>query len=791
MVSRWFRAWGMTISMFICSVALGFEIPDYENHQHVYFVPVDYGFRPDRVIDAALNAERPAWVTVYETTADAPVGMDSSTVRAIDAVWASWREQGADTREGFLLLLDMDRREIRAVAGSRWDAEIGLHTTRLGELIDEHFMPHAIAGDMDMALAELIEGVDSEIGNALAALARKAWLVRTAQIAIPAVLLLIALLSAGFAARRRRQTALKAAAAFAAQVAAWMKQLDQAEENLAGLSMDVELRDRLVDLKLKGPESVKAFHRVSEQLEDLHAGLAGLRRVIQQRQRQTETIGSLEVEAWRTAGRDLRLPFEVDTGELSGRLFESRTRKVSFEPDRFMDNLEATWTAVSAGWDLITDAVQASLSTAERDFDLTGRDALLASLDAVGLSARWAAAHPLSTNPAALWRDLDLVRRQDPVAYLKRLAELAELEDDLMLRTARVIDAKNRVIQAQTDSVEPSVNGLDTIIDDSNRDPAGAEVIARDFAGRLAVLGQAGEDADAYVERSIDVIEAFTAWRECKVALLVAVQTASDQITHAAEANADLRRRLDQSRSRVAAMIARHEHHTLREGWIEIAEAAEDLHQADTALEQARAALAQKRHVRAEQLAKRSLNEHGEAVVDLEELSSVLDELDHHFGEATTLFDKVDQLRAEYERQLKHVRGFGNLESLKASDLRYTELKATWTIGPADWEARHTQLKDLISFWKSTVKRAQRTWENELLEKEAATMFVQAQSSSQGSGGSSDSSSFGSSFSSSRSSYSSMSSRSSSRSGGSSFSSSSRSGGSSFGGGTRSGGRRF
>ncbi len=807
----------------VAAPAAAVEVPDFALDQRVYLAPDDYAFATRTVRGAAGATERDIHVVVFEQVIDGTIeaGHVSETEDAVEAVWAAWLlHDDFDAQESCVVVLAMDDREVRILAGSRWDSELGLHNEALGVLIDQHFMPKATANDMDGALGDLVTGLDQEIGRRLAAhleeAAETARQVATEQrrteqyrsfravlgMVKPALKgLLILLIIVGAVLLRQRYV--RKARDLAQEVfAERLQKLDRAEETVADFRLDREMRDRLVELRLKGEHTRELFDEVTSEVDEIAVGIEALRDRAVECKGRSDCAFFLSIQAHKDAMWALDELIKVDTGEVQHKLFDERTRKISVQPTEFMNQLEQRYTKAREGWQRLLDATEASLRRAEQDFPTAELEQIRETVAEAGLNERWLADHPLFEDPGAAWAELDELRRADPIAYLEKLTWSMDAEDDLAEEIDGVIEDIDRARKAYGGVRDLDLGGLDTVFGSDAYDPVAARDVADATMQDLAKAAAAAEDADAVDELASRVVVACEAVHNRRQFAAEAVIRAPVRVEEAREAVAKLPQRLDEAKAGATALLEDHSARSLETAWREVAEAAQDVLDAQDAFERAEACLADRDHVGAVLACDQAMDEHASAVANLEQIVAVVGQLKANRTEFDRLAATLDAERSRCAQALAHLGPFGSTADLAPGDDLLARLRASGPKdGPADWSQRLIEVKAVIASWSSAVNNAkvERSRQDRLIRQEAndladwrrasrshsrddSSPFRSRRKSSFGYSSSSRKSSFG------RSSFG----RSSSRSGGRSFGSRRRSGGRSTGSRRkRSGGRKF
>jgi hypothetical protein len=741
--------------------ASALEVPPFDPEQHVVLVPRDPSFRTVAASAAVAQASHPAYVVVFARVIDGHIEPDheTETEDAIEAVWEAWStDPRFDPAESNLTVLALDDREVRIRAGTRWDAELGLAQSALLPLIDRGFMPRAQAGDLDGALAGVVTELDREVDRRLGSRSRARLARNGAAGAGGLGLLGAAVFGAVGRGRRARR-------AFEAAIAHWRRAIEQAEQRWAELGLDVELRDQVVALKLRGPATRALVDDVTARLDRIRVGLDAMRRRVDE-VAQGARGGPLAVAAWRAAISALNAPFEHDTGAGTG-LFEPERRTVQITPAQFEADLDAEWRAARAGWDRVVDAVAASMRTARDDLPADDLERMRAALAGAGLPVGWVGEHPLAADPDGTWDRLDGLRREDPVAYLDAIEAAIAADDVLEQQVAALIGGREAAIAARAEADQVDVSGLDTVTagdDDPERLRADVDAQLEALAHALATPG----DADAVAALAVAATEAGERLGQLRRAIAEAVRDGARRVEEARSEVAALDEAVRGARGRLHDALAHHAPATVAGAAAELAEADEDQLQAHRALAEAEAALAGRAHLAAVRAAEAAVAEQREALVDLKELSEALARAEAERNVALDLWASLEGVRARHGLS-------ASAGDLADGDRQLQALRGQWD-APGDWAARLAAVHAVMAAWRAgeaaAAERArQRERERRDAERRRAAAVSSARSSSFSSGRAS-----GSSYRTSASSSSS----SSSRSAGRSYSSSGRSAGRKF-----------
>lgn len=739
----------MLLLLLALPLSWALDIPTPTEDQRVYKVPARWNLPVRAVTEAAGRTERKVWVVAYERVIDGSIapGRASETEDAIEQVWANWevRTDGVfSPQTDALVLLGMDDREVRVRMGSEWDARLGLHNDKLLPLIDDHFLPRAAASDYDGGLAALVTAVDRAVADGLAAVAQreadaKAVATAAAETAARRIAednaraeaervaaeeraelvrtvapwagggLIVAVAGAGAALGRRRARA--AEASFRANVAGRRGRLELAENTFASFRVDTELRDRIVELRLKGPVTLGAFEEVSTTLDRIQVGLAALRERLDTLEKGV-AAGPLSAAPWEAAEAALEAPFQVETGRILHRLFASPSETVELVPAPFMEALEADYTRARAGWERLLDAVDASLRRATDDLTVEPLVQHHLALDAAGLPRAWAGAHPLAADPEASWAALEALRTSDPVAYLDAL-DGALADAALAAETvSTVLTGKGEVEAARARALAVPDPG-DTVVEDvPHRDPALALAHAKALHAaldRLLQLDEAGTNSAEERLAAIDFDAVADAWDELAVrrsSLARTVVSVAGALAAGEKRVGELHARFVATRAAAERLAGEHAAHAMGGVWAEVGEAASDLAQADAALASAREALATRRHAAAEEAVERATVEHGEALANLEQLTALMGRLVAAKADVLRQLATLDEARADFVTELAGYGAFGNLHLLSGGDQLHAALRGEPDTGRIDWQARQDRLRAVISAWSGATRSA-------------------------------------------------------------------------------------
>ena len=526
-------------------------------------------------------------------------------------------------------------------------------------------------------------------------------------------------------------------------------------------------RDAVLGLLEHSGRTAELRDAVTREIDALYAVIRAMEAHVQ-RCRARGRGAWISLAAIDAARAALTQPFEADTGELNQRdLFAPLTRRLTVDPARLQDDLDARFKATLTGWERLRDAAARQLRPATELFPHARLDALLADLDAAGLPHRWIADHPLigdDAADAAVYEAADALRWVDPVAYAERIDALLAAEAAIAARVDRLMDARRRALAAR-DAVPDLPAPADGLRLDPADDPALALARARAALQRLDALLAAppAPPDDAQVLAAADEAQAaFAVVSDQILAVQLAAADTADLVAAAPRALDDAERNRDDAAA--AAADARRYHVDVEvDGWLTAARDA--LHRGHHDLDEARRALAERRLVAARRAARAALDRAAEA--------------SREAARARAQVRALEDLRARYEEQVRRLPQTraarnANLQLYGAApDLPEPALPAV--TGPARYADLNRDLDAVLDAWQERVrqahfrhldaqKRAHELAEQEALRKQVA-LARRSSGASWSSGSSSRGSSWSSSGSSSRAGSWSSSSRSSSRAG--------------------------
>ena len=623
---------------------------------------------------------------------------------------------------------------------------------------------------------------------------------------------LVGLVVSGRIRRRRRLRAL-AAEDLREEVGRWTERLSLARDRLADFRLLTELRDRLDELKARGPATEILLLEVSRTLDELELGL----RALEAQAARARAVLEDPPSGWSATpyeeARHLLVGATLETDAVSGDdpgLFGPAPQPVRFRPIDFAEELDGRFRAARAGWERLEHALDVAWErTAAMELDPMRLEGLRSVLEARDLPESWLVGHPLFPDPDAVLDTLDNGRTEDPVAYLDAIDTALDAEAAVVARIEAVVDDLETVAELREDVLALEVP--DTQTTDPVLDPVAAH---RDAHARWAELVDAArlpdeaslEEANAVVE-IVDriAVVALDAWEVLEERIAYAhraLAEADPALTSRETDGRVLREEIAAARGQVTELLAHHDEASLGEVWTLMGQVLGDLSELDEVVSRGRALLAEGDAIGALHHAELAEVEAAEAREGIGALTQATERLEADRAMAMSLRASLDKRRGLWVTSLE---GLDADRVLREGDALRASLAGDWTT-KGTWQERVEEVRRVHAAWKRSAAAAQRR-EREQRERErrrqdrreqqarraarrrsttSSSSWSRSSSSRSWSSSSRSSqkrSSFGSSRSSSRSSF-----GSSRRSGGSSYRSSRRSGGSSYRSSKRSGG---
>ncbi len=351
-----------------------------------------------------------------------------STADDAMTLWARWRVDPAfDPQTTHLIVVDQRVSSIDVLLGVAVEQATGLTDG------DMHRLSAPWVGrPLDVALAATIHAVGNEVERARARQSDQRQAADSARTVVPisagATALALLTAGAGLAIRRAR----RARDLFNEDVAAFRLRIDRLRRSLRDMEGDAAAERAVDALHRSGPHTARLVAEVLRLRVEVREGVD----VVEHRiSRIGPPQGAFAAGRWVAARAALTEPFAAVTDDGERTLAER------------LDVLASAATAARAGWLRALDGARAQLRTAAADL---GADAFAeagARLHRAGLPSSWLAGHPL-WNAGDSVRKLDLLRQEDPIAYLEAVRTALAAEEVALDRVAVVLEEVQRVRSA-------------------------------------------------------------------------------------------------------------------------------------------------------------------------------------------------------------------------------------------------------------------------------------------------------------------------------------------------------
>ncbi|MCO4747925.1 MAG: hypothetical protein KC912_24245, partial [Proteobacteria bacterium] len=654
-----------------------------------------------------------------ETLPGGRAGGTSSTDAMLADSISVWKNR-ADLGGRSVVMVSLDEGEILVSPAPEWAQDIAVKRIQVGKDVDDATLDEAIIGAMATmeamyemkaeqreairkARAERVAAKKAAEEKRIAEIAARrdtamAWLTGTGI----GVAGLMPVGGAGWwmslvvAARRRFEQA-----AEARETA-----LTQARANLDDLRLDVDMRERIVELKLKGPVTLQTLEDVGDAVATLHAGLDALDRQLADAKSQKPGSTSLSTGAYDRLTAALDAELEIDTGEAQRKLFDGPTRVIRVEPSAFMAELDIDFADARAGWQRILDAVEASLHLAEQDLPITDLTMMRSQLAEAGMPESWLQTHPLVPSAELAWKKLDKKRVADPVHYLDEL-DAAIAEDDALEQViAELIGWQQSVEEAWKEVHAHSVDDLDTAFQDPTLAPGHRAAELEHFTAQFRAAVQSGNALDD-ARDCADIILTDGARLVAHLGdIRAAVADAERQVHAAAAAVDDTRSRRMTQAKELGKMLQSFVPQALSEAQQELKELDEDIGDAGAALQRAQSHLGASEHLEAVLAAAATVEEVEQGQKDLNELIAHLNEAVETKAKAEALWAGMAASRSSHQSRLAAYGSHASGLDLNLGDAKLAALRSDWDGGPADWSARVDALTAVTHSWSQAVAAA-------------------------------------------------------------------------------------
>jgi hypothetical protein len=394
--------------------------------------------------------------------------------------------------------------------------------------------------------------------------------------------------------------------------------------------------------------------------------------------------------------------FKFDTGQLNpADLFGSQTKVIEINPDNLMKELKAKYEVTIGGWNKLKEASELLYTTVRDSFSHKKMDELFELIRANGIPDRWVCFHPLYGDDVSddkVWNELTNLRNNDPIAFVERVKELKDAEQELEGQIQMLVKAVG-LAKAGRIEMSPVTDG---VVCDPDDDPMITFQTARQEEDRLAGLLASSDEVSEIQGQSAKIVALY---KKCvhQTAVIASAKTGADEAfvrMHAARQQAT---NIVASAKQVVASASK-VHSNVSSAEASLRAAADFLAEADRVLEKA---------VR-QQNEKRFLN----ARTTAEKAVSAFDKVTDAYKQAIRICKDLDQKKHTFESQLarmesnrqaaeQKIAGYG-----RSSSLTYRAPKFNIT-SALDYTTLQRQLDEQQAVWDQEARAAQNAYEAE------------------------------------------------------------------------------
>lgn len=232
--------------------------------------------------------------------------------------------------------------------------------------------------------------------------------------------------------------------AYEADLKTWKDGLGFDDTQLREFVLDVELKDQIVAISIKGNQTKALYDTVTRHRDDIMLGIEGLQKRVAEAEALVGATPEPTAEIYRRARAILNSDSTFSSGQAKGILFDVEERTVAISAN-MVPVLKAKITEAKQGWRKIKDAANARLHNVREDFSDADLVKMRARLKEAGIAAEDAAKvlakHPLATDPETVWSELESLKNSDPVAYLDRLKAVVQADDALEVYVEIIAEA--------------------------------------------------------------------------------------------------------------------------------------------------------------------------------------------------------------------------------------------------------------------------------------------------------------------------------------------------------------
>ncbi|RYG33689.1 hypothetical protein EON81_17560 [bacterium] len=429
----------------------------------------------------------------------------------------------------------------------------------------------------------------------------------------------------------------------------------------------------------------------------------------------------------------LKAPFDFDTGKVNrSDLFGDPTEIIRVEPDRFSKEMQNRFAGTSEAWERLKTAMDLQARPLEEALPHTRWTELQTEAVALGLSPALMAGHPLAGDEAsdrAFFARLNTLVWQDPISTFDAIEQAKRWEMETANGFATIRQVKEDLEKARLESVpvfdtapvSPKDDPADRLSEARQAEEAFAEAIAdSDSTAEIVAKGEIALAAYARCQKAIETLQS-------------AIENAERDIVNLDAPLREAEGRLKLSQEAVAETARFHTGVNKAKSYVH--DASLSLETARKTAENARHALAERRHLDATRLVATSRER--------------LLEVGRRSGEALHLCDELEEVRREYELQVRQTEALRARLDQEAQRYGRRNLFSSYRTphysGPQDYGVLIGMLSSQQSTWQNWVDDARQTHEaQQAAERQSSSSSWSSDSSSSSYSSGDSSSSFSS-----------------------------------------------
>jgi len=484
----------------------------------------------------------------------------------------------------------------------------------------------------------------------------------------------------------------------------WLARRDEWSEQVKNASVHYfnffGERDSLVSLGTIEGKTAELYSEVTSEVDAIYAAVRAMEAHLDRCNALAVKGRFLNLEPLRQAMIRLEEEFDFETGEANKNdLFAAETVTVHVKPAAFTRDLTCRFKIVVEKWNALKQAAEASFKPSHELYSHAVLDDLLAQAQQHHIPESWLAEHPLSGDDVSdrrFWDELDLLRRTDPLAYLKRIAVLKEEQDVIVAKFDHLVSAVKKASANQLTAV-PTIPEMVLDPDDDPRVTYDRALHERNRLAGCLASSQRVEEVEAQANR-IDAL-----YRKCKeqdAIVQSAVKNAGLAIKSAKQMDARSQEMHDATQTRVKD--ARCVHSSVSDGQISSGrsywmQGREKLTSAITEEEE-------KRFLRAQKLANEAQVLFTKAQSDYQTVMNRCDDLDRS---KQTFERELVGMEEERRRLERKISGYGRRSSLGYVPPSYCREEAQ------DYATLQVYLNQQRHQWQQEEREARRAYEEE------------------------------------------------------------------------------